>query len=138
MRRYSLLWWLVVLPTSVVAGGSTFLLAGLLTEWGLIERLVAALALTIAADVAIAMAIQAVAPTNVSIGPGERALDSELPAETARVLSGFESSCEGRVLVRGETWQATRAPDDEARLAKGMDVSIVGRDGLMLLVRSTN
>ncbi len=138
MRRFSLLWWLVVLPTSVVVGGSTFLLAGLLTEWGLFERLVAALALTIIADVAIAMAIQAVAPTKVSIGPGERTLESELPSETARILSGFESSYQGRVLVRGESWRAARTPDDTARLTRGMNVNVVGRDGLMLLVRSAN
>ncbi len=137
MRRYSPIWWLVVLPTSAVVGGTTFLLSGYLTDWGSLERIAAALVLTFAADLAIASSIQVFAPTNVNIGPGERALDSELPSETARVIGGFESSSEGRVSVRGETWRATRVPDDAIRLTAGMDVNVVARDGLTLIVSAT-
>jgi hypothetical protein len=72
VKRYSLNWWLVVLPTSVVVGGSTFLLTGLLTEWSTLQRLVGALTLTVVADLIIALRIQALAPSDVSIGPGER------------------------------------------------------------------
>ena len=134
MKRYSPLWWLVVLPTSVVVGGTTFLLAGYLTDWGVQGRIAAALVLTVAADLAIATSIQVFAPTKVNIGPGERALNSELPSETARVIAGFDSSAHGHVLVRGETWRATRAHGDAVRLTTGMDVNVVARDGLTLVV----
>lgn len=136
MKRYSLTWWLVVLPTSVVVGGSTFLLSGFLGEWSLVQRLVAAVALTILADLAIAMRIQALAPSKVDIGPGERTLKFDSPSETARVVAGFESSLEGLVTVRGETWRATRAHGDSATLMRGMDVKVVARDGLILVVSS--
>lgn len=134
MKRYSLTWWLVVLPTSVIVGGSTFLLAGWLTEWGTLQRVVAALSLTVVADVAVALRIQALAPSKVEIGPGERVLKSDLPSETATVVDGFGSSSQGLVIVRGETWRATRAADDEVRLCEGMDVNVVARDGLMLVI----
>lgn len=134
MKRYSVVWWLVVLPTSVIVGGSTFLLTGFLTEWSTLQQLAAALTLTIAADLAIAMRIQALAPSKVSIGPGERALKSDLPSETAVVVDGFVSSTQGVVTVRGETWRATSAPGVVVQLTKGMDVNVVARDGLTLVV----
>ena len=134
MKRYSPTWWLVVLPTSLNVGCTTFLLTGYFTDWGLTARAAAAFALALAADLAIAALIEVFAPTKVNIGPGERALDSELPSETARVVGGFESSPNGRVSVRGETWRATCAPDNSIRLTAGMDVNVVARDGLTLIV----
>jgi membrane-bound ClpP family serine protease len=134
MKRYSPMWWMVVLPTSVVVGGTAFLLAGYLTDWGVPGRIAAALVLTVAADLAIAASIQVFAPTKVNIGPGERALNSELPSETARVIAGFEASSHGRVSIRGETWRATRAPGDVVPLTTGMHVNVVERDGLTLVV----
>ena len=134
MKRFSLTWWLVVLPTSVVVGGTTFWLASLLTDWSLLSRLVAALSLTIVADLAIAIRIQSLAPSAVDIGPGERVLKSDALSEMARVVGGFGPSTSGTVIVRGETWRATRAPNDAVRLIQGMDVNVVGRDGLMLVV----
>ncbi len=134
MKRYSPMWWMVVLPTSVVVGGTTFLLAGYLTDWGIQGRMAAALVLTVAADLAIAASIQVFAPTKVNIGPGERSFNSELPSETARVIGGFDASLHGRVSVRGETWRATRIPGDAVQLTTGMDVNVVARDGLTLVV----
>jgi membrane-bound ClpP family serine protease len=138
MKRYSPMWWMVVLPTSVIVGGTTFLLVGYITDWGIFERIAAALILTFAADLAIAASIQLLAPTKVNIGPGERALNSELPSEKARVIAGFDASSHGRVSVRGETWRATRAPDDAVRLTTGMDVDVVARDGLTLVVSANS
>lgn len=138
MKRYSLMWWSVVLPTSVVVGGSTFLLAGFLTDWGVLERVAVAVVLTVAADLAIAAWVQSIAPTRVHIGPGEKMRDSELLAEKATVVGGFDSSSHGRVSVRGETWRATHAPDDAVSLSVGMDVEVVGRDGLTLVVSSNS
>ena len=134
MKRYSPMWWMVVLPTSVVVGGTTFLLFGYVTEWGIPERIAAAAVLTFLADLIIAATIQMFAPTKVNIGPGERALDSELPSETAKVIAGFDASSRGRVSVRGETWRAMLAPGDPVRLTTGMDVNVVARDGLTLVV----
>lgn len=138
MKRYSPMWWLVVLPTSVVVGGTTFLVAGHFSEWGILERIAVAAALTFAADLAIAATIQVLAPTKVNIGPGERALDSELPSETARVIGGFDASSDGRVSVRGESWRATCSPDDAIRLTAGMNVHVVARDGLTLVVSASS
>ena len=138
MKRYSPTWWLVVLPTSMIVGGTTFLLAGHFTDWGSLERIVAALVLALAADLAIALLVQLLAPTKVRIGPGDRALDSDLLSETARVIGGFESSSYGHVSVRGETWRATRVPDDAIRLTTGMDVHVIARDGLTLVVSATS
>jgi len=137
MKRYSPTWWLVVLPTSLIVGCTTFLLSGYFTDWGLTARAAAAFALALAADLAVAALIEVFAPTRVNIGPGERALDSELPSETAKVISGFESSPDGHVTVRGETWRATRLPDDAIRLTTGMDVNVIARDGLTLIVSAT-
>jgi membrane protein implicated in regulation of membrane protease activity len=118
----------------LIVGGTTYQLTGYLTDWGLTARAAAAFALALAVDLAIAALIEVFAPTKVNIGPGERALDSELPSETARVVGGFDSSPNGRVSVRGETWRATLAPDNGIRLTAGMDVSVVARDGLTLIV----
>lgn len=134
MKRYSLTWWLVILPTSVVVGGSTFLVAGLVSDWTILERVAAALVLTFVADLAIAASIQAVAPTRINIGPGEKLLRSDLPSEKAKVIGGFDASSSGRVTIRGETWLATRAPGDSENLRTGMDVTVVARDGLTLVV----
>lgn len=134
MKRYSLMWWSVVLPTSVVVGGTTFLFAGILSDWGIAERVAAALVLTFVADLSIAAWIQTVAPTRVNIGPGEKMVNSELPSEKAKIIGGFDCSSHGRVSVRGETWRATRAPDDSVGLSVGMDVKVVARDGLTLVI----
>ena len=138
MKRYSPTWWLVVLPTSLIAGTATFLLAGYFTDWGTLQRVAASFVVALAADLAIAALVQVFAPTRVNIGPGERALDSELPSEMARVIGGFESSPDGSVSVRGETWRATCAPDDAVRLTVGMDVNVVARDGLTLIVAANS
>ena len=134
MKRFSITWWLVILPTSLIAAGTTILIAALLSDWN-VYQLAAAGALTaFLADLAVAVSMEAIAPTKVNIGPGEKQLDSEIPAEKATVLCGFDTSPYGRVRVRGETWQATRPDDDMGVIAAGMVVSVVDRDGLTLVV----
>jgi membrane protein implicated in regulation of membrane protease activity len=78
--------------------------------------------------------MEAIAPTKVSIGPGEKHLDSDPASETATIMSGFDSISYGQVSVRGETWRAIRAPDDTGNLTTGMSVNVVDRDGLTLVV----
>ncbi|WP_405239977.1 NfeD family protein [Lentisalinibacter orientalis] len=134
MKRYSLMWWLVILPTSVTVGGTSILLASLLTDWGVFTVLAVAAVATALADLAIAAWMESIAPTRVHIGPGEKHLVSDRPAEKAVVVDGFESEPHGHVSIRGETWRAVRAPDDTGALAAGMTVSVVDREGLTLIV----
>ena len=138
MKRYSILWWSIVLPTSVIVGVPTFFLVGYLTDWVLAGRIAVAIIATLTADLLIAASMEAIAPTKLSIGPGEKVLKSETPAEEATILSGFDSSPHGQVSVRGETWMATRLADDADVLSKGMSVRVVDRDGLKLIVSSNS
>jgi membrane protein implicated in regulation of membrane protease activity len=134
MKRYSLLWWAIILPTSVVVGVPTFFLVGHLTDWAVLQRVALALIATLSADLIIAASMEAIAPTKVKIGPGERQLQSDAPAEKAIVIGGFGASLQGQVSVRGETWVATRLPDETTEMSAGMVVRVVDRYGLSLVV----
>lgn len=134
MKRYSLAWWLVILPTSITVGGTSILLMSIVTDWSLFTRVAVAVLATSLADLAIAAWMESVAPTRVHIGPGERHLVSDSPAEKATVVSGFDSLPHGQVSIRGETWRAIRAPGDTGDLTIGMSVSVVDRQGLTLVV----
>jgi membrane-bound ClpP family serine protease len=134
MKRYSFTWWLVILPTSVTVGGTTILLTSNFTDWGVMALVVVGVVSTFLADLWIAASMEAIAPTKVSIGPGEKHLDSDLASEKATIMSGFDSISHGQVSVRGETWRAIRAPDDTGTLTTGMSVNVVDRDGLTLVV----
>ena len=136
MKRYSILWWSIILPTSVIVGLPTFFLVGYFTDWGISGRAAVALLATLAADFVIAASMEAAAPTKVYIGPGEKALKSEASAERAVIVSGFDSSPHGYVSIRGETWLATRFADDTEVLTAGTIVRVVNRDGLNLIVSS--
>lgn len=137
MKRYSLLWWLAILPTSVVVGVPTFLLLGQQTSWVVWERIAVSLVCALFVDLAVAAWAESTAPTKVSIGPGERETDSEAVTEKAIVVSGFESSSQGQVAVRGETWSAIRCANDSSTLAPGMLVRVVDRIGLRLVVSAS-
>jgi len=134
MKRYSFTWWLVILPTSVTFGGTAILLTSNFTDWGAMGLVSVAVVSTFLADLAIAASMEAIAPTKVSIGPGEKYLESDLASEKAIIMSGFDSVSHGQVSVRGETWRAIRAPEDTGTLTKGMSVNVVDRDGLTLVV----
>lgn len=136
MKRFSILWWSIILPTSVIVGLPTFFLVGHFADWEIPERTAVAVIATLAADLLIAASMEAVAPTKVNIGPGEKALKSEALAEKAIIVSGFDSSRHGQVSIRGETWSATRLPDDTEVLSAGMSVRVVARDELNLIVSS--
>ena len=136
MKRYSILWWLIIVPTSLLVGLPVFFLIGHVTDLDIVVRLVIASIATIAADLAIAASMEAVAPTKLKIGPGERVLKSDIPAEEATIVHGFDSSPPGQVSVRGETWMATSLSDDSEDLSAGKRVFVVDRDGLNLIVSS--
>ena len=134
MKRYSFTWWLVILPTSVTVGGTTILVTSNFTDWSVMALVAVAVVSTFLADLAIAASMEAIAPTKVNIGPGEKHLDSDLASEKATIMSGFGSISHGQVWVRGETWRAIRAPDDTGTLTTGMSVNVIDRDGLTLIV----
>jgi membrane protein implicated in regulation of membrane protease activity len=136
LKRYSILWWWLVLPTSVVVGVPAFLLAGEFTSLGFPGRIAVAVVLTFAADFAIAALMESVAPTRLDIGPGEKVLKSDIPVEQATVISGFNASARGKVAIRGESWTATRLAGDSGALSEGMLVRVVDRNGLELIVSS--
>ena len=136
MKRYSRIWWASVLLSSVVTGTTAFLLVIYLTEWSLPVILFAVGSAVFLGDVVLALSMEAIAPTRIAVGPGERYMETERSSDTAFVLSGFETSSRGKVSVRGETWQAIRAHDEVGNLPEGTPVDVIERDGLTLVVSS--
>ena len=134
MKRYSIVWWLAILPTTVVVGVPVYLLLGYHTDWGVTERIAVALVCAVVVDLAFAAWMERVAPTRVNIGPGERRTGTGMAADRAIVIGGFDESAEGRVSVRGETWNAIRSPNDTGNLSAGMAVHVVDRIGLNLII----
>jgi len=90
--------------------------------------------LVAAGDFVTALSMEAVAPTRVAIGPGERRFAADDPKELATVVSGFTDSDVGKVRIRGETWSARLVSTDGPRVQAGYAVRILDRDGLTLLV----
>ena len=120
----------------MVVGISAFLLLGNLTDWQTLKLMIAVGLLVFAGDLVMAFTMEAVAPTKVHIGPGEKVLATDKPREDAIVVSGFEDSSLGQVAIRGETWRAVRAPEDAGYLCVGATVRVVDRDGLTLVISS--
>jgi len=137
MKRYSLAWWLVILPTSLTVGGTSILLSSVFTDWSIFARLALAAVATSLADLAIAAWMESLAPTRIHIGPGEKHLASDPPSEKAIVVDGFDVGPHGQVSIRGETWRAVRAPGDTGALTRGMTVNVVDREGLTLIVSAS-
>ncbi len=134
MRRFSIVWWLAVLPTSALAGTGTLLALGHTVDWGLAERVGAAAAAALAIELAVAAWMERHAPTRVTVGPGEKLLRSDDATEEAVVVGGFNASTSGQVRVRGEDWPAMCSPEDSGNLTTGTVVRVVGRKGLSLEV----
>jgi membrane protein implicated in regulation of membrane protease activity len=107
-----------------------------LTDLSLEIVIAISVALILAGDVALAFLMQAVSPTRVTLGPGDRRYKSELPEELGTVASSFRNR-RGRVSVRGETWDARQANGCGGRLEAGGAVRIVDREGLTLVVAAT-
>ncbi len=138
MQRYSRIWWLSILLSSVVTGGVSFVLLTLLTALPIEKVLVISALSILIGDIVLALAMEAIAPTHVKVGPGDRRLDAELPSEPAFALTDFDEFGHGQVLARGETWQARQSDDYSGRIAAGDRVQIVCREALTLIVRAWN
>ena len=138
MKRYSRLWWMSLLLSSVVTGSVAFLVLLNLTDWSIPKLVVASGFFVLLGDLTLAMTMEKVAPTKIAVGPGECYLHTDRSSDKAIVLSGFGSSPDGRVSVRGETWQAIRAPGDDSNLSAGMIVNVFERDGLTLVFENVH
>lgn len=136
MQRYSRIWWLSILLSSAVTGGVSFVLLTLLTALPVEKVVVASALLILIGDIVLALAMEAIAPTHVKVGPGDRRLDAELPSEPAFALTDFDESGRGQVSARGETWQARQSDDGYGRIIAGDRVQIVCREALTLIVRA--
>lgn len=132
--RFSRGWWLAIAATTLAIGVAALLVlvsgAGLSLE----ELVVFWLVATFVGDLLTALAMEAAAPTRLTLAPGERRLDSDRALEVATVISGFGASGIGRVRIRGETWRARPAHDDRRALEAGARVRILEREGLTLVV----
>ena len=137
MERYSIAWWLAILPMTIIVGGPVFFVLGYQSDWGVGARFAVALVSALLVDLAIVAWMERIAPTKVRVGPGEQQNRNEIPAEKAIVVSGFDTSSEGRISIRGETWAAVKNPGDTASLPAGATVSIVDRIGLVLVVSAS-
>lgn len=133
--RFSPEWWLCLLAVGVLAGAVIY---GLLFALGLGHgplTVLWVLAGALAVDVLTAALLEYRAPTGITLRPGERWATARSAEIQAELLSGFEDSDRGEVLVRGERWSARledRGPDE---LAPGTLLSVVDREGLTLIVR---
>ena len=72
IKRYSKTWWATIFLTSLVIGIAAFLLLGNLTDWQTLKLMIAVGLLVFAGDLIMAFTMEAVAPTKVHIGPGEK------------------------------------------------------------------
>lgn len=131
-KRFSRDWWLTLLVVTVGISVATFLL---LRDRGLhpAELILYCLGMSFLGDLVTALSMEATVPTRVTIGPGDRQLKDDLPAELALVVSAFDGEGMGRVRVRGETWQA-RGSSAGFRPTTGSRVRVIDRDGLTLIV----
>ena len=133
MQRYSGLWWASILLSSVVTGGGSFIFLTLLTELPLGTVIIVSVALILVGDVVLALLMEAVSPTRVTLGPGDRRRSSESPWELGTVIADFEDGS-GKVSIRGEQWRARLMSGYHGRLDAGAAVRVVEREGLTLVV----
>lgn len=118
-------WWIIGVETAFFV---------LLAVWILIrlDRLFEPGALLVAAiiivvgDIWTAVLMERFAPTRITVEPGETA------GQIGRAVTDFSSDGEGRVMLRGERWQARST--GPARIAAGSTVRVVSRSGLLLHV----
>lgn len=133
MQRYSRLWWASILLSSVVTGGGSFLLMSALTDLPIATVIKISVALILVGDIILALWMQAVSPTRILVGPGDRRLKDDVTAELGTVIDDFEQGS-GTISVRGERWRAVQAPDCDQPLRAASRVRVLERRGLTLVV----
>jgi len=136
-QRFSAEWWIWLSGGGLAAGVVTaagLYLNGIVTEP--LPLLLVALAGSVAGDVVLALALERIAPTAITLSPGERERHDHDIDASGVVISGFGDTNRGRVRVGGETWAARSANDAVRELGVGDIVKVVARDGLTLLVEA--
>lgn len=134
-ERYSPEWWAWIASATTLFTVVSF--AGLYYFGifnGLYTLIGTAIAISILGDIVVAYSFEAIAPSKISLTPGERVRHDEEVSATATVESGFSASDEGRVVVRGELWRARHVEARVITLSQGEEIRVVGRDGLTLLI----
>jgi membrane-bound ClpP family serine protease len=119
------IWWILGVETLfllVLAAWVLSRLDRLLEPAGLLI----ALAIIVLGDLATALLMQRFAPTRITLAPGEG-----VPM-LGEAISDFGGEIAGRVLVRGERWEARCT--GLTRISAGDSVRVVSRGGLTLLV----
>jgi len=137
--KYSSEWW-----AALISGAVLFGLATATTLWAIgfvadIMFMLLVILGSLLGDVVLALAFDAINPTKVFVGPGDRTHNGSVVREKAVVVTPFGENKEGCVLVRGETWQARSESSDIASLQAGDPVKVLDRMGLVLIVeRASN
>ncbi len=122
-------WWIIGVETAFFVLLAVWVLVRLdrLFEPG---ALLVAAAIIVVGDIWTAMLMERFAPTRITIEPGETA------GQIGRAVTDFSSGGEGRVVLRGERWQA-RSTGSEP-IAAGSRVRVVSRSGLLLHVEAVD
>ncbi len=137
MQRYSTVWWAAILLSSAVTGGGTFILLLLFSDVSVATALKISLALVIVGDVTLAIFMQAISPTRIELGPGERWHIGEAPRDRGVVTTRFENG-KGKISIRGETWHARQEDTAAKPLDVGERVRVLEREGLTLVVAAAD
>jgi membrane protein implicated in regulation of membrane protease activity len=132
--KFSQQWWVLITIATTVF----ILLVASSLDWFGFEFDIYAILFILSAsaifDFFLATSMEAVSPTKITVGPGEKqSSDSDL-TETALVISGFEKDSDGRVSIRGEVWNARWTSGAVVEIPPDREVAILGRDGLTLVV----
>jgi membrane-bound ClpP family serine protease len=87
-------------------------------------------------DVMLALSMDAINPTRVLVGPGDRKHHNSEVLDMAVVVEGFGDDNEGYILVRGERWRARTQSQNISMFQIGDHVKVIERTGLVLVVES--
>jgi membrane-bound ClpP family serine protease len=134
-QRFSSEWWLWLTNGAVLF---SVLIFGTLFAFDLVTDVSTLVWIVVAGsvigDLVMAVVFEVIAPTKITLGPGERIKRTDDLKETATVVSGFSESAEGKVRVRGEMWAAQHCDGEQISLSAGIEVKVFERKGLVLLI----
>lgn len=137
-KRFTTNWWIAVTSIGSALGLAAvallwklgYLSSGHLVVWGIFA--------IVLGDLVAAVALESIAPTAITLEPGERADRTADSTLTAKVVSGFAGAKTGYVTVKGESWAAQLVGGDPCAVMAGDVVKVAGRNGLTLKVVAGN
>lgn len=133
-KRFSLAWWVWAGSCGTGVGFAAIALfwkLGYVPDadvffWGLVS--------IVLGDLVTVVAFESLAPTEITVGPGEKEEKHSELTLTATVVSGFAGATTGYVNVKGESWAARLAAGNPDAVVPGSNVRVAGREGLTLQV----